>query len=251
MDPIELLSFSSAYAASAVSVYDLTQVVFVKDKQELSSAKDSAKELSSLGEINDEAIISDAAIALSAKDKSDAPKNDPDKDTTKSEDRPTQIKKELTPEEEQEVAKLKSRDAEVKAHEQAHISAAAGINASAPTYNYQTGPDGEKYAVEGEVNISFAGGTDPEENIANAEAMKAAALAPAQPSGQDLAVARKAEQMIEDAKQQLAEEKSEEISTENKSSESEKTEVSDKADNDLNIKTDKQPVDEAPLKLGD
>ena len=42
---------------------------------------------------------------------------------------------------------LKATDTEVKAHENAHKAAAGGLRTSAPNYEYETGPDGKKYAV--------------------------------------------------------------------------------------------------------
>jgi hypothetical protein len=100
--------------------------------------------------------------------------------------------KKLTPEEEAEVRKLAQRDQEVKAHEQAHVAASGGL-AGSPKYEYQTGPDGQKYAVGGEVSISRSGSSDTDKALSEAEAVKRGALAPAQPSSQDLAVAAGAE----------------------------------------------------------
>ncbi len=216
MNTISPLSFSSAYAARANSVYGSTKVSAVKDEQESSAAQTSSTDLSSRGEIKDEAIVSDEAKTLLEKDKTSTSENNGSKETS------FQIKKELTPEQEQVVAKFKLRDAEVKTHEQAHIGAASGINASAPTFDYQTGPDGKQYAVGGEVSISFSQSENPAENLAKAEAMRAAALAPAEPSNQDLSVANKAEKMIQEAKQKLAEQKAETVPTENKADETNK-----------------------------
>jgi hypothetical protein len=58
----------------------------------------------------------------------------------------------LSEEEERQVQKLKESDAKVKAHEQAH-AAAGGPHAAAPKYEYTTGPDGNRYATSGEVQI--------------------------------------------------------------------------------------------------
>jgi len=210
MNDLGMLSVCSAYRASVNSVYNSTKASSVENIQELSSEKDAAPNLMSNDEIIDEAIISDAAMALLIQDKIH-PKggvDDKKEPTTlndkKTEENKSQIVKTLSPEQQQVVAELKARDAEVKAHEQAHLAAAAGINVSAPTYTYQTGPDGQKYAIGGEVSISFSASNDPQETISNAETMKAAALAPADPSGQDLSVANSADKMIAEAKQQLA-----------------------------------------------
>ena len=95
----------------------------------------------------------------------------------------------------EEISKLKAIDTKVKAHELAH-KAAGGSFAGAPSYQYVTGPDGKKYAVAGEVPISIKKGNTPKETIANMKQIKAAALAPSDPSPQDLKVAATAE-MIE------------------------------------------------------
>lgn len=117
-----------------------------------------------------------------------------------------QPKEELTTQEKQELAKLKITDAEVKRHENAHKAMAAGLQTSGPNYEYETGPDGKKYAVAGDVNISYQKSSDPEVNLKNAQKLKAAALAPADPSAQDRSVARKADMEIAKAKQEILEE---------------------------------------------
>lgn len=117
-----------------------------------------------------------------------------------------QAKEELTTQEKQELAKLKITDAEVKRHENAHKAMAAGLQTSGPNYEYETGPDGKKYAVAGDVNISYQKSSDPEVNLKNAQKLKAAALAPADPSAQDRSVARKADMEIAKAKQEILEE---------------------------------------------
>ena len=47
---------------------------------------------------------------------------------------------------------LAQRDREVKTHERIHASI-GGVFASAPHFSYQKGPDGQLYAVEGDVRI--------------------------------------------------------------------------------------------------
>ena len=54
--------------------------------------------------------------------------------------------------------------------------------------------DGRRYAVGGEVDLDVHWPT-PDETIRNAQQVRSAALAPAQPSGQDRAVAAAASQM--------------------------------------------------------
>jgi hypothetical protein len=98
----------------------------------------------------------------------------------------------LTPEEQSAVAKLKQTDREVRAHEMAHVGAGAGVIRGGPTYSFQRGPDGQLYAVGGEVPIDASPGRTPEETLEKARKMRAAALAPSDPSSQDLRVAAQA-----------------------------------------------------------
>lgn len=214
---MNVLGTSSAYSSYGTnSVYGPTPVSPIR-KQGDSDAKISTSGASSTDDINDEAIISDEAKALFESEQKKVPNDAEQTQETQQTDSNTKNEntketktdkgKDLTPEQQQLVAKLKTRDAEVKTHEQAHRSAAAGISASAPSYNYETGPDGQKYAIGGEVNLSFPMSSDPAENIKNAETMKAAALAPADPSGQDMSVAGSADKIIAEARQQQAQEK--------------------------------------------
>jgi len=113
--------------------------------------------------------------------------------------------KELTPEEEAQVRQLAQRDQEVKAHEQAHVAASGGL-AGAPSYEYQTGPDGRRYAVGGEVSIRRGGASNTDQALREAEAVKRGATAPAQPSGQDMAVAARADADIQRLRAKKAEE---------------------------------------------
>lgn len=94
-----------------------------------------------------------------------------------------------------EVQTLAARDREVRAHERAH-AAVGGQYASAPTYQYERGPDGINYAVAGEVQISVGPVPgDPQATIEKAQIVRRAALAPAEPSAQDRQVAAQATQM--------------------------------------------------------
>ncbi|MFT4811047.1 MAG: hypothetical protein ACI9LX_004416 [Paraglaciecola sp.] len=112
--------------------------------------------------------------------------------------------------EQQQLNELKQRDAEVRAHEQAHASL-GGQYANSPQYEYETGPDGRRYAVGGEVTIDISEASTPEETIRKAQQVKAAALAPAEPSAQDLRVATEATQMALEARTEIANAKAEEV----------------------------------------
>lgn len=114
----------------------------------------------------------------------------------------------LTEEEQKQVEELKARDTEVKTHEQAHIAAGGSYVRGGASYDYQTGPDGKKYAVGGEVSIdTSAVEGDPQATINKAQVILKAALAPAEPSGQDKAVASQARQMMASARKELMSEK--------------------------------------------
>jgi len=104
------------------------------------------------------------------------------------------------------ISSLKHRDAEVNAHEKAH-AAVGGQHAGSPSYSYKTGPDGVKYAVSGEVSIDTSRiPGDPQATLQKAQQIKAAALAPTEPSGQDRKVAAKADQMATEARSEILEE---------------------------------------------
>ena len=110
----------------------------------------------------------------------------------------------VTPEALALIDKLKSRDTEVRQHEQAHLAAAGGLAVSGASYTYQRGPNGVDYAVGGEVHIDTSPGRTPQETIARAHTIESAALAPAEPSGADRAVAAQAQQLEQQARAQLA-----------------------------------------------
>lgn len=99
---------------------------------------------------------------------------------------------------------LQARDREVRAHEMAHVAAGAGLVTRGASYTYQTGPDGQRYAIGGEVGIDTSPGRTPEESLSKAERIRAAALAPAEPSGQDRQVAAQAARMASEARMELA-----------------------------------------------
>ena len=99
----------------------------------------------------------------------------------------------LSDEERAVVEKLKARDREVRDHEQAHARV-GGQYASEPSYSYQVGPDGRQYAIGGQVKIDVSPvRDDPAATIAKMEIVKAAALAPAEPSSADRQVAATAD----------------------------------------------------------
>jgi hypothetical protein len=107
------------------------------------------------------------------------------------------------------IAKLQARDTEVRAHEAAHMAAGGGI-AGGASYDYQIGPDGKAYAVGSEVPIDISPESDPKATEAKMQKVRAAALAPASPSPQDIKVAATASMIEMKAKIEDLKEKSEE-----------------------------------------
>ncbi len=106
------------------------------------------------------------------------------------------------------ISLLKARDGEVKAHEAAHIAAGGRYITGGASYSYQRGPDGASYAIGGEVGIdSSPVPGKPEETIAKMMIVRAAALAPADPSGADLSVAGAAAQAMSQAMAEIADER--------------------------------------------
>lgn len=117
------------------------------------------------------------------------------------------------PEEQAAIAELKRRDQEVRQHEAAHLSAGGAHVRGGARYSYQAGPDGKRYAVGGEVSIDTSPvANNPAATAAKMQAVRAAALAPATPSGQDLAVAAQATQAELQARMQAAEQAQQERS---------------------------------------
>lgn len=110
------------------------------------------------------------------------------------------------PEIKKEIEQLKQTEKEVVAHEQAHKAAGAGVTGPI-SYTHTTGPDEQRYITGGEVSITAPMGDTPDETITILEKVRQAALAPAQPSPQDLRVAASAAVQIQQARgEQLTEE---------------------------------------------
>lgn len=97
---------------------------------------------------------------------------------------------EFTKAEEALINELKQVDQEVHQHEMAHVAAGGRYIISGANFSYKTGPDGNKYAVGGEVKIDTSPVPgDPEATISKMRQVRSAALAPADPSSQDRKVA--------------------------------------------------------------
>jgi hypothetical protein len=102
-----------------------------------------------------------------------------------------------------QIDQLAQRDTEIKTHEQAH-AAVGGCLAHSPSYQYEKGPDGRRYVVDGEVNIDVSTvDGDSQATLSKMHKVYAAAIAPVQPSMADIHVAAQALKNINDANQEL------------------------------------------------
>jgi hypothetical protein len=110
---------------------------------------------------------------------------------------------EISAQQAQVINELTLRDKEVRAHELAH-AAVGGSVTGAPNYSFEIGPDGQQYAVGGEVSVDLSTvAGNPSATIAKMQKVHAAALAPANPSAQDIKVAANAVQIILQAQSEL------------------------------------------------
>jgi hypothetical protein len=140
------------------------------------------------------------------------PQNQRETSEAKAVDSTSPNKSELTEEERQQVEELKKRDAEVRRHEQAHKAAAAGHAKGGPSYSYETGPDGRRYAVGGEVQIDTSEvSNDPDATIRKMRQIQRAANAPAEPSSQDRQVAAQAAAKLQAAQREKSAEQAENV----------------------------------------
>ncbi|MCX8027921.1 MAG: hypothetical protein N3A62_08740 [Thermodesulfovibrionales bacterium] len=138
------------------------------------------------------------------------------------------------------VQRLKAIEEKVKAHERAHKSA-GGQFTGPVSYTYTTGPDGKRYITGGEVPIQIVEGKTPEETIRNMEIVRRAALAPADPSPQDRAVAAQATQIEQRARVEQAKLRAEE-QKEKYSKEDNPSEIPQNTENQGNTDTGGRPI---------
>lgn len=116
-----------------------------------------------------------------------------------------QVEKEQQRREQRILSQLRARDREVRAHEAAHASVGGSLVRGGPSFTLQRGPDGRSYAIGGEVQLdTSAVANDPEATLQKSNKIRAAALAPAEPSPQDLRVAANATQMAARARVDIA-----------------------------------------------
>lgn len=109
----------------------------------------------------------------------------------------------LSQEEQKTQLDLQRRDTEVRAHEQAHLSAAGQYASGGASFSYVTGPGGKRYANGGEVPIDMSKEKTPEATIIKMRTIRRAALAPANPSGADRGIAAQASSVEAQAMKEL------------------------------------------------
>ena len=138
--------------------------------------------------------------------------SDPQKVSTSSNNVPLDKALALSQTEVLQLKKLQAIDKRVRAHEQAHLSAAGSIAKGGASFTTATGADGKQYAVAGEVSIDTSKiPDDPQATIIKARQIRRAAQAPAAPSAQDRLVATAAYAMEQQALVELRQLKSEQI----------------------------------------
>lgn len=107
--------------------------------------------------------------------------------------------------------KLQQRDAEVRAHEQAHLAAAGQYARGGSSFTYERGADGVSYAVAGKVGIDLSQERRPEDTLRKMQTVRRAALAPMSPSAADRSIAARAGVIESQARMELLVEQQQEM----------------------------------------
>ncbi len=168
------------------------------DKAKLPSSAEAAT-YDATGKLSDEQAVEQRQQGSADSDSEQQQNQQASEDTPEEEQDQQQLELE-----QQQIEELKARDTEVRVHEQAHASV-GGQYAGSPSYEYQRGPDGTNYAVGGEVQIDVSEiPGDPQATIDKMQTVRAAALAPAEPSSADRAIAADATQKMAAAQAELS-----------------------------------------------
>ena len=204
-----MISTATAYT-TLPHVYDRNGVAATLRSQPVQRvAATSVGDDATVGQQEDKVTLSAAGFARSGEGggKDAAAVNPAQEESTKETTATAQEKgsesQDLTEAELQSVQELKQRDREVKAHEQAHLASAGQYTRGGPSYTYQQGPDGRRYAVGGEVPIDVGGEKTPEETIQKMRTVRRAAMAPASPSPADHGIAAAATAQEAQAMQEM------------------------------------------------
>ena len=199
-----------ASAAAAAAALALSPEVFQAagiDLQSLAAITIPASTTSSQGDPAQAAPeVASVAAGSAAAGESAVAESEADGDATKTGKGALAGEQELTEEEQQRVEELKARDREVRQHEQAHSAAGGQYTRGGPQYEYTSGPDNKRYATGGEVSIDVSKVADnPRATIGKMQVVYRAAMAPAEPSSADRAIAGEAKQREAEARRELAE----------------------------------------------
>ena len=157
----------------------------------------------------DDAVKNDAVLGRKSaiKDNEDNQTKETEKNKTSASDNSSREKAE-DHKERAIISELARTEREVIAHEAAHV-AVGGRFVGTPKYTREVGPDGQSYIIGGEVPIMVPPSSDPEETIRNMQQVRDAALAPINPSAQDINVAAAAANAQMQAESELAAHKAE------------------------------------------
>ncbi len=157
-------------------------------------------------------------------------KVEPDTNAVEKNESSTKSKYEENQEKKENPTKL-TIDSKIKAHEMAHKSGPAASGGA--SFSYTKGPDGLMYAIAGEVPVEIKTGDTPQETISNMHDVIATALAPSDPSPQDLSMMKAQQEFTKEIHEQIT--NSNEY-TKNAKSEYEKNSNIQSLDKNSNIK---------------
>lgn len=196
----------SANRATDASLARNDTIPPVYSKPGVSSVNQSADQLS-----KNELSGQNVGEGIDAENQPTASRANKDQESSTTSNKADASNQELSEQDMRIVEELKARDREVRAHEQAHKSV-GGQYAGAISLSYQSGPDGRRYAVGGEVPIDVSPiPGDPQATIVKMTIVKAAATAPAQPSTQDIMVAAEAGRIQMEAQTELLQKNNQEL----------------------------------------
>lgn len=155
---------------------------------------------------NDPFLSPVASATAAAEETEDPPEQDAPQRRVNAASQTQDAENALTEQDLKLVQELRQRDREVRAHEMAHVAAGGSLVIRGAQFEYAQGPDGQRYAVGGDVLIDTSPGRTPQETLTKAQRVVATALAPADPSPQDYKVAAEANLMAAQARIEIARE---------------------------------------------
>jgi hypothetical protein len=109
---------------------------------------------------------------------------------------------ELSAEELQKLRELERKDQQVRTRDMAFLAAAGGA-AGSVALEYETGPDGRRYAVGADIKLDTSAGATPEQTLAKARALRAATMSARSDSSADASAAAKAVRMEAEARAEI------------------------------------------------